>query len=198
MKLTGILAGVALAAFTGVAAQAAVVDFENYAGTDVQNGSPIVSGGYSFADPFSPGAWNSGPHSDNGTENLIYGFGPDNLLTMTQVGGGTFSVSQFDAGLSFYTALTSFVVTLTGNISGGGTVTDTFTVVDGYTTFNFGNLTNLTSLTFTAPSDGYIAVDNIGVNGTSVPEPAGWALMLVGLGGLGAAMRSSRAKRAVI
>lgn len=30
---------------------------------------------------------------------------------------------------------------------------------------------------------------------SSVPEPSAWALMLVGFGGLGAAMRSSRRRR---
>ena len=194
MKITAIMAGVALAALTGFAAQAAVVDFENYAGTLVQNGQPIISGGFSFADTFAPGAWNNNPHTDNGTESLIYGFGP-NELTMTEVGGGAFSLNSLEAGLAWYTALTSFVITATGNISGGGTITDTFTVGYGYSTHNFSGFSNLSSVTFTAPSDGYVAVDNINVSG-AVPEPAAWALMLVGFGGLGGALRSSKAKRA--
>ena len=38
-------------------------------------------------------------------------------------------------------------------------------------------------------------VDNVSITTGGVPEPATWALMLVGLGGLGAAARSARHKR---
>jgi uncharacterized membrane protein YccC len=41
------------------------------------------------------------------------------------------------------------------------------------------------------PTDGYVAVIG-GLPATSVPEPATWAMMLVGLGGIGVTMRSRR------
>jgi choice-of-anchor C domain-containing protein len=40
------------------------------------------------------------------------------------------------------------------------------------------------------------ALDNISIS--AVPEPATWAVMLIGFGGLGAAMRSRRSRRAVV
>ncbi len=40
-------------------------------------------------------------------------------------------------------------------------------------------------------TDGYVAVIG-GLSATSVPEPATWAMMLVGLGGIGVTMRSRR------
>jgi hypothetical protein len=40
------------------------------------------------------------------------------------------------------------------------------------------------------------AIDNLTISTASVPEPATWAMMLVGFGGLGAAMRSHRKRAA--
>ena len=40
------------------------------------------------------------------------------------------------------------------------------------------------------------AIDNVSLTG-GVPEPAAWALMLVGFGGLGAALRHRRRRLAV-
>ena len=119
-------------------------------------------------------------------------------MTMAKVGGGTFDVSQFDAGLSYYTNETSFLATLTGHIFGGGTVTDTFTVGDGFATYAFGDLTDLTSLDWTAPADGYIAVDNIGTNiPGGVPEPATWSMMLLGVALIGGGLRVMRGRDTV-
>lgn len=62
------------------------------------------------------------------------------------------------------------------------------------------------SLTFTAVDGGNVqlfigtdetsvfgpVLDNVSLSATGVPEPASWALMLVGFGGLGAAIRGAR------
>ena len=47
------------------------------------------------------------------------------------------------------------------------------------------------------PSNGLKAQEFGSLTITAVPEPATWAMMLVGLGGLGAAMRSQRRKLAI-
>jgi hypothetical protein len=41
-------------------------------------------------------------------------------------------------------------------------------------------------------SSGDVLLANISASTTAVPEPATWTLMLIGIGGLGAALRSSR------
>ena len=41
-------------------------------------------------------------------------------------------------------------------------------------------------------SSGDVLLANLTASTTAVPEPATWALMLIGIGGLGAALRSSR------
>jgi hypothetical protein len=47
----------------------------------------------------------------------------------------------------------------------------------------------------TQPSE-YIGLDNVVVTDLTVPEPATWSMMLVGFGGMGAAMRMTRRKTA--
>jgi hypothetical protein len=82
-----------------------------------------------------------------------------------------------------------------------------------FTTTNDGTQTNLwepETLSFTATGamttislignsgDNYIGLDNVNVVQTSsVPEPATWAMMLIGFGGLGVAIRSARRKQAI-
>jgi len=43
-----------------------------------------------------------------------------------------------------------------------------------------------------AQTNGYSVIDNASFNGGAVPEPATWAMMLMGFGGLGAMLRSRR------
>ena len=81
-----------------------------------------------------------------------------------------------------------------------------------FTTTNDGTQTNLwepETLSFTGTGamttislignsgDNYIGLDNVSVVQTSVPEPATWAMMLIGFGGLGVAIRSARRKQAL-
>ena len=47
------------------------------------------------------------------------------------------------------------------------------------------------TLTSTNPGNGGVFFDAVGVSG-AVPEPATWAMMLIGLGGLGAVLRRNR------
>ena len=54
------------------------------------------------------------------------------------------------------------------------------------------SLTNLN----TEPQGNDFALDDIHLNGVAVPEPASWALMLVGFGGLGAMLRANRRRSA--
>jgi hypothetical protein len=61
---------------------------------------------------------------------------------------------------------------------------------NGRVYFNFGGQ-KVYDVLFTSSGNSF-EFDNIAA---SVPEPSTWAMMLVGFGGLGAAMRSSRRKQ---
>ncbi len=107
-----------------------------------------------------------------------------------------------------------YVVTFDLGSSTNYGIQDGLTVTAGdqtgvqFTTTNNGNNTNLwesETLTFTATgatttlvfqgdqsNPAYIGLDNVSVSGPAVPEPTTWALMLVGVAGLGVALRSRR------
>jgi hypothetical protein len=92
----------------------------------------------------------------------------------------------------------------------GQVTADTFTVSDnagrsttvtidsngngGLSLISFPAVGNIITITTSDPSYDY-SIDNIGFNQATpgVPEPAAWALMLVGFAGLGAALRQRRA-----
>jgi hypothetical protein len=71
-----------------------------------------------------------------------------------------------------------FTFTNTANLDDFPPITETETGEAGVYTLSFGPIAETGSLTYTLS--------------TLVPEPATWALMLVGFGGLGAAMRARR------
>lgn len=91
-------------------------------------------------------------------------------------------------------------------MASAGSTSDTFTYDGASGTDVNGTLWTPETLNFTAPSTStvisivgntgsqFIGLDNVSVDATAgvIPEPASWALMLVGFGGLGAALRSRR------
>jgi len=166
-----------------VSATATVVTFDDVA-TDIP--TPFVSGGLLFSgETGETFAWNTtGSSSDNGTQALAIGFG--SAVTVTRDGGGLFSLDSLDAGLSWYTALSSFEV----NVG-----SETITLGIGYSTYSFTSLTNISSLTITpGPTDGYIAIDNINWSDSSaVPEPGSLVLLGLGLAGFGFSRKNKSA-----
>jgi len=97
------------------------------------------------------------------------------------------------------------------NISGNGTnvtwaggqvvVDEPLTLVKGTNTltFNYTSLSDPDHAGFQGLGDEGWGVEQVNVTGVAgVPEPATWAMMLVGFGGLGAAMRSRRRSVAAV
>ena len=84
-----------------------------------------------------------------------------------------------------------------GNVTG----METFGNVNGYDNFTLSSLGNFAGVLFTNISDpAGVRFQNISyetVMGGAVPEPATWAMMLLGFFGLGAAMRTNKGQRRI-
>ena len=195
MMLKSLFAGAAFAVLASASAQAAVV----YAGP-----SPEMATDQSFSlDVNGTGA--STPVS----------FIIDGYLSLD---GQNFYEDDFSLALNGATVFTG-----TFNLGGGGSDV-VYSNPDGATATNLGNLfflggkeqvsfaglnlnpgVNTLTFSYTSLEDGHAGFQGLGderwgvenVNVGGVPEPATWAMMLMGFGGLGAAMRSHRKTAAI-
>lgn len=191
--------GLLIVAGTVGKTEAAIITFEDIAqahGTEtVFSDIDAISGGFLFDAQSHSHVANAVWNTDNGSTYMVLDdvLGPD-LLTVSQVGGGAFSLSSIDLSRAHgIVSATAAQVVITGNQVGGGTVTRILNLTDSlstpgnyFSTFaldaaDFGNLTSFTLLGQPATPRGgnYYAIDNLAV-GTPVPEPG--TLSLLGLG----------------
>ena len=188
-----------------------VGDGQNTVVINLQSGAAYPGGAFNEIIPNDPNA----PNSDFGlylvSDQPIHAGATQTFNVAT---AGTYTVS-FDYyvprnGLAnpddahlFASVNSSGIASIDADVAGNDngswrTVTATETLAQGLNSFNFG---------FTVPgnvnSDGVKTADNFAadfvvsnVSVAGVPEPTTWAIMLVGFGGLGVAMRGSRRKQA--
>jgi hypothetical protein len=145
------------------------------------------------------------------------------LLGFSLDGGGPFDLNYLHMGLGGFNTGVLDSVLLTGTKAncdpavaiGGCTVSALLPVGPRFTLFNLSGFTDLSSVSvgpqLTAAGgvdSGFLAFDNIGFSsaGTGepppgvpdpVPEPALWAMMIMGFGGVGAMMRRGRREHAL-
>lgn len=95
--------------------------------------------------------------------------------------GGVFTLTSIDF-LSFFNGIDALLTSSSGSIE----------TINTTGTFNFGSgFSNISFFTISSQeggSDNSFVLDNITIAG-AVPEPATWAMMLIGFGAVGAAMR---------
>lgn len=112
-------------------------------------------------------------------------------VTLTALSGNRFEIDSID--LAKWINTTTKTVNFTGNLLGGGTVTQGFSIPPlptfALSTYLFpATLTNLTSLQWNTTSgggvDNYHQFDNLVVNELPVPEPSTFALAVVGAAAL--------------
>lgn len=191
-----LLAAVALQCHA-VSASAAVMDFESLAHADDQ----IADVGYSYSEDgfLLSNLMSEGfPFATYGTLNEFFSGSTalinDNdagLSQLTRQDGGAFNLQSIDlAELYGYASSVSFI----GTKVNGVTVSASFDLDGqaGAETFTFGtDFTNLSSVTWANNAD-YHQFDNISVS--AVPEPASIAMLMAGLGLLGAIGRRRSSK----
>ncbi|HZZ69259.1 MAG TPA: PEP-CTERM sorting domain-containing protein [Phenylobacterium sp.] len=183
----------------------------------VDGGLDFAGGQFSFIPPSDVAV--TRPFSANGVFMETFLADTDtSLLTVTLDGGGVFDLASLHLGLGGFNSSDLDTVEVTGTQAscGGGppcTVTADLVVGPRFQLYDVTGFTDLTSVSFGpqtigadgkgANDTGFLAFDGVsyGTAGSPappgvpdpVPEPAAWALTILGLGGVGASLRSRRA-----
>lgn len=194
--------------FSTASANAAIIDFnDNQSGTNfvsevqshgfraveqlVEDGQNRPMGTNIAFDGVGPS--NGTVHLDSWTDN-----GTNSMWTLIRLDRSAFNLNSFDfasAAYGNYAAASS--LTLTGTLMDNSQVTQTFMpIAGGFQTFTVSSLfSNLKFVEFDASGfRNRSAYDNFDVADASgaVPEPATWAMMLLGFGMVGGAARYRR------
>jgi len=183
-------------------ANAGIIDFEGLP-QSAACGSPFTSlsaSGFNFTTGHS--------HICNPTRTDLAFNGTDwfahdsnSTITMTEASNSLFDFNGFDLAEIFINQ-SSLTLTVTGFLSGGGTVSQLYTtdgINDGggaladFQTFSLNSsFSNLTSVTFSGALN--YGLDNLIVNeSVPVPEPTSLALLALGLAGIGYARKKKSA-----
>jgi hypothetical protein len=199
--------GAALLLLAALPAHATVIDFEDIGvapgGNDV--GGDRITRGYlvhaadhnhlinNLGDSWNNSTW-IGVHDEED--------GPSQIV-VSQVGGGVFNLLSLQAS-EFFSTPNGVQLRVTGNLLGGGVLTQTFTLddiadssgpLDDFQTVTFGsNWVNLLSVVIdpvAGDAARWYALDNIAVAET--PLPATWLLFASGIGLLGLARKARKA-----
>ena len=199
LRLTCLISGMLWISMPGVLARGADI-LLNF--TDVPPGTltvfnPYTSQGFTLTSSSGGFVFNS-PDTGNGSPqpignnpfyagaNGLAAFAPATIV-LSQTSGEPFSLLSIDLARNFAFDPAP-TVTFTGTLSGGGTVSQTFSVTATspplvFQTFNFSGFTDLTSVSWDQadPAAGLHQFGNIHLSTGVVPEPSALTLLALGL-----------------
>lgn len=161
-------------------AGAANITFDSYSPLFSQTG-PVITDGFVFAGS-NPGVWagpGEPPGADNGTPYLIFWNDPSDPMIFTRVGGGSFFLNSLDLGLSFYTQGSTATATLT--LANGGIISIDFPIDRTFQTVTIGLDVTSVSIIALDARDGYLAMDNVVVGASTIPD-GGLSVAMLGMG----------------
>lgn len=184
------------AAFDAATTASVVDTFGTAAGSAYVGATPYVRSGYTVT---ASDAWlfNNNPS----VTSYYYDWGTGNVMTFKQSGTVT---------LTFDTPITAFGVDLgtffqsfpqptqyAYSVAVGtpeGTINVNTAATQSLTFFGVTSTSGISSITLTGGSGNFTVFDNVtlATGPAAVPEPAAWALMITGLGLVGAGVRSRR------
>lgn len=192
--MAAVLTNSALAATIDFEAQDNGHDYYDY--SFIEDGfkvsySPGVFGFYIINDPNDQVGMCSPACSSNGTT-AFYAFN-DSSVTFERDNKGLFSFTALDVAKTFTGNGRPLSMTLTA-MGVNGIITSTIfleeSLAETFSNFNFEEFVNISSLTITGGQEfPDFAIDNVILSPTEVPEPASWAMLIAGLGIIGAARR---------
>lgn len=178
--MKSLLGAVLLAFALTLPTQATVITFEVAPAGDVVNPTSTYSeAGYTFTASNDQWAILDGAafYTFPGNTTDWLGFGETNSITITAA--GLFNLHSLILGPSTISSTNPISFTITANLFGGGTVVQTYNNLTT-ATFQFTNLTDLTSVVLTASDDA--GIDDVALS--QAPEPASMAMLGAGLIGV--------------
>jgi len=199
----------AIIAFAAGRAQAATITFQGHSNTifgDENAGNGLIVGSSNGFDFTSSGdhfhfidstAFATLPNDGTG----ILSEDRDYSIRMTQTGGASFSLLGLDFAGDADNGSSATSLSITGFLTGGGTVTTNLGIVNSTSFFTAGGATfagfgDVTSVVFDGiGAGGGFALDNITTGAptaAAVPEPASLLLLGTGLAAAGARLRRRR------
>jgi hypothetical protein len=190
-----ILGFLALGVFAGTV-NATIIDFESGSissgGIYTEDGFNLTVNNYFGGNAAIQTSTNPGNATNIFAFCSVDGSCGDDGTSLSLDDSSAFSISSIDAANWQFEGTTG-EIDLIGNFFGGGSITQTITTSDVWSSFSLSGFNNLSSLDIIGSSVYAVDIDNLNINAASVPEPASLVLMGLGLAGIGFSRKNKAA-----